>query len=70
MTTMTANLSRINKTDDWYEVLVDDSPVGQVWKTKKKGWWALLYREKKRLLEGFKTKEIASQAVVGKHEAP
>ena len=68
MTVVEATYRRLNATDQWYEVCIEETTVGEVWKTKK-GWQGFCLNAKTRYLGLLKSKEELGQLIVAKWEA-
>lgn len=68
MTVVDATYRRINPSDDWYEVLIRDTKVGETFKTRR-GYLGFCLNAPKSPLGPKKKKEELGQLIVAKWEA-
>lgn len=68
MSVADATYRRINPTDDWYEVLIHDTKVGEAFKTRR-GYLGFCLNAPKKQLGPTKKKEELGQLIVAKWEA-
>ncbi len=67
MTVTDASYERVNATDDWFDVLIEGTKVGQVFKTKK-GWLGTALNAPHKRLGPARLMKDAGNLVVGQWE--
>jgi hypothetical protein len=67
MIVVEASYRKKNPTDDWYDVMLDEQPIGEVYRTRK-GYMGHCANAPKRVLGPTKKKEELGQLIVARWE--